>query len=1071
MASKYEKFSHLEHILARPDTYVGSLQEDTTIQWVMEGEVMKERPIKNVPALFKIFDEILVNAVDQCTDTTNMVTKIHVNVSDDTIEISNTGIGIAIEKHEKYNNQWVPEMIFGELLTSSNYNDAEKRTTGGRNGYGAKLANVFSKEFSIDIASTFSKKRYQQTWTNNMSNKKEPKVTSYSNKLGYTKVSFKPDLPRFKMTSLNTDIRKLFERRTYDICVCTPKNVKVYFNNSLLVCNTFEKYVSYYIGEKSSTERVHSSTPRWEICVAPSSNGFKHVSFVNGINTYLGGSHVDSVVNNLVKKVIDYTTTKHKDVKIKPQHVKENIIVFVNCTLVNPSFSSQTKTECTSRYKDFGSSFEFSEDSLKKIYKMQFIQEVLALAKHKEMRDLKKTDGKKTHSVRGIPKLEDANKAGTNKSNECTLILTEGDSAKTFAISGLSVVGRDTYGVFPLKGKLLNVREATVKQLANNEEINNIKKILGLQNDTVYKSSNELRYGRVMILTDADVDGSHIKGLFMNFIHHFWPSLMNLDSFITSLRTPILKVSKAAQTLSFYNQQDYITWKDSQGNLSKNWSIKYYKGLGTSTAAEARGYFSNLKETLLTYKHDDDGAIDLAFKKTLSDARKVWIKEGTISKQTLDHKQNTITTSDFVNLDLRWFSIADNKRSIPSVMDGLKPSQRKVLFACRKRSGNSEIKISQLAGIVSSETCYHHGEQSLMATIIGMAQNYVGSNNINLLEPKGQFGTRLMGGKDAASPRYIFTQLTSKVESLFHEDDDPILEYEEDDGTQVEPVYFVPTMPLILVNGCEGIGTGYSTSIPCYNPKDVVENLRRLLNNENQLEMKPWYNGFLGSIEQISTQKFMTRGVWKLDKTKLTITELPIGKWTSDYKEFLEQLQDENKINMFENHSSENSPHFVVHLNATDVPDIDSFFKLTSTLNTTNMHCFDETGVIRKFESPNDIISLFAQEKLKTIEKRKNHKVQSWESQLTHLLTQIRFMELVMDEKIKIFKQTKEYIHQQLKSHGFNVLNYETLLSIRLDAFTLENIETKKTFVNKLQVKKENYEAMSTSDLWRLDLK
>ena len=296
--------------------------------------------------------------------------------------------------------------------------------------------------------------------------------------------------------------------------------------------------------------------------------------------------------------------------------------------------------------------------------------------------------------------------------------------------------------------------------------------------------------------------------------------------------------------------------------------------------------FRNLQTNHVTYTYtpQESECMELAFKKTLSDARKTWISQGTKTKPIMDNSTSTVSTFDFIHKDLIWFSIADNMRSIPHMMDGLKPSQRKVLYACRKRS-NKEIKVSQLAGYVSTETCYHHGEQSMMATIIGMAQDYLGSNNINFLVPKGQFGTRLMGGKDAASPRYIFTQLNDKVDQLFPRLDDPLLTYTEDDGTLVEPEYFVPTLPTVLVNGCDGIGTGYSTSIPCYNPKDIVHNIKRVLNNKEQVDMIPWYSNFQGSIVEIDKHKYETRGV--VNK----ISEKRVAHYRVAYREMDIRLQ------------------------------------------------------------------------------------------------------------------------------------------------------------------------------------
>ena len=190
----------------------------------------------------------------------------------------------------------------------------------------------------------------------------------------------------------------------------------------------------------------------------------------------------------------------------------------------------------------------------------------------------------------------------------------------------------------------------------------------------------------------------------------------------------------------------------------------------------------------------------------------------------------------------------DNIRSIPSVMDGFKPGQRKVIFCCFKRNLRQELKVVQLGGYVAEHSAYHHGEQSLAETIIGMAQNFPGSNNINLLMPKGQFGSRLAGGKDHASARYIFTHLNKVTRYLFPEQDDHSLLYKEDDGHIVEPEHYVPIIPMSLVNGAEGIGTGWSTNVPNYNPRDLIHQMRRRIGGQEFQMIHPWYKGWYGEI-------------------------------------------------------------------------------------------------------------------------------------------------------------------------------------------------------------------------------
>lgn len=333
---------------------------------------------------------------------------------------------------------------------------------------------------------------------------------------------------------------------------------------------------------------------RWEVCACAASEGqFNQVSFVNAICTLKGGTHANMVADTLAKKLLTTKTLK-KHKKLKPAHVKSHIWVFVNAMIENPSFDSQTKEFLTLKASAFGSKCDLSDTFLKKFEKSGIVDNILEWANFKESKQLKKQDGSKKNRLTGIPKLDDANDAGGKKSADCTLILTEGDSAKTLAVSGLSVVGRDKYGVFPLKGKLLNVRDASKQQQMNNAEIGYLKQILGLQLGKTYQDTKSLRYGRLMVMTDQDHDGSHIKGLVINFMHSQYPSLLKMPGFMVEFITPIVKATKGKNaTKVFYTLPEYEDWKKTTAN-EKGWRIKYYKGLGTSTAKEAKEYFADL---------------------------------------------------------------------------------------------------------------------------------------------------------------------------------------------------------------------------------------------------------------------------------------------------------------------------------------------------------------------------------------------------------------------------------------------------------------------------------------------
>ena len=1092
VGEKYQKYTQLEHVLARPDTYVGSIEKEWNTLWVLNEnkDKMVQKPIEYVPGLYKIFDEILVNAIDQCQvdDNTNCIS---VKIENDYIIVENNGDGIPIEMHPK-EKVWIPQMIFGELLTSSNYDDNEKRTVGGRNGYGAKLANIFSKEFKIETACPESKKQFSITWKNNMSDKSEPEITKYTKKTGYVKITFLPDYEKFGMTKLTDDMKALFERRVYDACACTNTKVTVSYNNTKLNYKNFGKYVDLYIGDNKQTMRVHDMQERWEVVLCHSPNGFRQTSFVNGISTSNGGSHVDHVTKMLIQKFVDKLSQKKETQNVKTTYIKDHMWVFVKSTIVNPTFSSQTKDECTSKQSSFGSKFIPSDDFIKKMYKLEILEEVIALNKYKEQRELSKTDGKKRVSVKGIPKLDDANKAGSNQSSKCTLILTEGDSAKTFAVSGLSIVGRDNYGVFPLRGKLLNTREATASKLVNNVEINALKQILGLQQGKEYNSVSELRYGKIMILTDADVDGSHIKGLLINFIHSFWPSLLKTD-FITAMITPIMKAIRGSSAISFYTLPEFEQWKESQSEADvKKYLIKYYKGLGTSTANEAKEYFKDMNRNVVKYNFDKqtDESIELAFKKENADKRKVWIQDGLKLNETLDFDKKDVKYEEFINKDLIWFSISDVARSIPSAIDGFKPSQRKVFYACRKRK-NTEIKVSQLAGYVSTHTSYHHGEASLMGAIIGLAQNYPGSNGINLLEPIGQFGSRLNAGKDAASPRYIFTKLSDEANNIFLKDDDAILKYLDDDGQQIEPEYYVPTIPMVLVNGADGIGTGYSTFVPQYNPKDIINVIKSLIKKEEPQEIHPWYKNFSGKIEKTSDGTYTMYGVYKKNsRTEFTITELPVGKAIEDYKDFLESICSDSTnnsnnsnnsnyiIESFENHCTENSVNFKVRIQNSKFEELEkaekmyTTFKLCTNISVKNMHLFDGNNQIKKYNSAVDIIKDFFKVKVTKLKERKAHTVDELSGQTELLEQKVKFIRMVINDELIISKRKKVDIMKDLKANKFMMMNesYDYLLNMRIDNLTQEAIDEMEGQLKKCRDNLKILEGKTIKSIYEEDL-
>ncbi|XP_072964044.1 DNA topoisomerase 2 [Typha angustifolia] len=1127
----YQKKTQLEHILLRPDTYIGSVEKHTQMLWVYEGGEMVQRSITYVPGLYKIFDEILVNAGDNKQRDPSMDSvKVDIDAESNCISVYNNGDGVPIEIHSE-EGVYVPELIFGHLLTSSNYDDNVKKTTGGRNGYGAKLANIFSTEFVIQTANGKRQKKYKQVFSDNMGKKSEPSITKCKEGENWTKVTFKPDLAKFNMTHLEDDVVALMKKRVVDLAGTLGKTVKVELNGQRVPVKSFSDYVNLYLHSASKSRPeplpriLEKVNDRWEICVSLSEGQFQQVSFVNGINTIKGGTHVEYVTNQIASYVMNIVNKKNKNANLKAHNVRSHLWVFVNALIDNPAFDSQTKETLTTRQGSFGSKCEISQEFLKKVAKSGVVNSLLSWADFKQSKELKKTDGTKRQRITGIPKLEDANDAGGRNSEKCTLILTEGDSAKALAMAGISVVGRNYYGVFPLRGKLLNVRDANHKQIMDNAEIQNIKQILGLQHGKQYDSIKGLRYGHLMIMTDQDHDGSHIKGLLINFIHSFWPSLLKIPSFMVEFITPIVKAThnRNKTVLSFYSMPEYEAWKENLGGNANGWSIKYYKGLGTSTSKEGKEYFEDIakhKKDFVWVDEQDGDAIELAFSKKKIEARKNWLRQfepGTY----LDQSEKRIKYSDFVNKELILFSMADLQRSIPSMVDGLKPGQRKILFCSFKRNFVKEAKVAQFSGYVSEHSAYHHGEQSLASTIIGMAQDFVGSNNINLLQPNGQFGTRHQGGKDHASARYIYTRLSPLTRSLFPKDDDILLDYLNEDGQTIEPTWYVPVIPMVLVNGSEGIGTGWSSFIPNYNPRDIVANVRRLLNDEPMQPMDPWYKGFKGLIEKSATKEAgvtytITGIIEQVDNTTLRITELPIRRWTQDYKEFLESLMTGNDkikepfIKDYREHNDDTTVHFEVILTEENMSiaiqeGLEKKFKLTTTIGTTNMHLFDSNGVIKKYDTPEQILEDFFHLRLEFYEKRRKVLLDNLELDLLKLDNKVRFILGVVRGDIVVSNRKRAELFVELQQKGFTPFpkkskgidaavtgvtdeaeenedslevgkggvrasDYEYLLSMAIGTLTLEKVQQLCAEKDKLEDEVDELRKASPKSLWMKDL-
>jgi DNA topoisomerase-2 len=595
------------------------------------------------------------------------------------------------------------------------------------------------------------------------------------------------------------------------------------------------------------------------------------------------------------------------------------------------------------------------------------------------------------------------------------------------------------------------------------------------------------------------LDGSHIKGLGINLFQSEWPTLTHIPGFIGFMNTPILKARKGQQERVFYNEGEFEAWKSGGAGAIdvSTWNIKYYKGLGTSTGREFKEYFEHKKIVDFAYTGEQsDNAIDLVFNKKRADDRKEWLSTYNRADH-LDTSHAHVSYEDFMTREMKHFSVYDNQRSIANAMDGLKISLRKILFAAFKKGGlKTEIKVAQFSGYVSEHSGYHHGEASLNAAIIGMAQNFVGSNNINLFEPNGQYGTRLCGGKDSASERYIFTQLNAITRLIYRAEDDAVLEYLDDDGQLVEPTFYAPVVPMVLINGTKGIGTGFSTDIMCHNPLQVIDYIRAMLLKKPEAEwgaIEPYYRGFKGSITAIpsttTASKFLVKGLHSVDadKKQVRVTELPVGHWTEDFKKHLESLIEANSIKDYVDMSTDTVVDFTIMFPATAdfgalaaVVDhgcctaVEKLLKLYTTESTSNMHLFDSKDQLKKFSNVHDIVREYYGTRLSLYEKRKAHQLAAMAAELRILSNKARYIQELLDGSIDLRRKRGEELVAMMQSKGYDSIendeHYKYLLKLPMDSVSEENVQRLLKEKGQKEAQHSMLEGTSIEQLWLADL-
>jgi DNA topoisomerase-2 len=626
------KLNEVQHCLLRPGRYIGSIKPHTALEFIPNVKsatdvAMERREVTYNPGFLKLFDEVISNSADHSKRPEGRhLDTIRVEVDRDKGEISvyDNG-GIPVVKHKEY-NQWVPEMIF-ELRAGSNFDDSEQATLTGQNGEGAALTCIFSTKFRVETCD--GKNRFLMTFSENSQHRPPAKVEPAKGDKGYTRITYHPDFEKLGMEGIDQDNYDMLLARVYEIAA-TNTHLKVYFNGTRVMTRTFKDYVEMFTGKDG--EYVFDDGESFKVAVAKSDDGFQHTSFVNTTRTKIGGTHIAYVVNQIVDELRTHINKKLKKAKVevKPADIRNHLHLFIDATIVNPRYSSQTKDELITEAKDYGRSWAVPEKFIKKLLQTEIIQSILDWVEAKEqaeaMKELRKLN-KETDKAdpRRVPKFSDALEKRDRQ--KCVLFLTEGDSAAKAVQAGR---GKNPYiASFPLRGKPLNVREKDVKRILENEEIKNLMTIIGLKLGEKVTSLAQLRFGKIAFTTDADVDGAHISGLLMNVFDTFWPELFQLGV-IHVFRTPLVKITaKGKDPIEFFTEREFHAWEKKDGAKLRGWSHKYYKGLGTSSAAEFRGYFERMDNYLFRIDvadKDDKDSIDLAFNGQRADDRKKWLE-------------------------------------------------------------------------------------------------------------------------------------------------------------------------------------------------------------------------------------------------------------------------------------------------------------------------------------------------------------------------------------------------------------------------------------------------------------
>lgn len=1005
---KYDYFTVEQHIKEK-SMWLGTKTIGPYEEWLFDSESQRfvKKSVKYSPALLKCFWELTCNAIDASIKNPEVRhIFIKYDKSEGMFSIYNDGGAIPV-KFDKRVNQWLPEAVATNPFSGSNLKKDKERRTGGTNGLGLKLCNFFASKLVLE--SYDGTNGYSQTFSDRMKTKGDPEVIPWDdldrkNQIMRVYIEFYPYWKGFGYKGgpnggpddeQNEVIYQLVQTLAYQTAAYVRRDVTVKFNDEKIPIKTLQDYAKMFCDQQVSMVLTHETDP-WDVIVGIHDGGtLEHQSFVNGIYVRGGGDHMKALENKLVDALKDRAQSILKENNTKRFNrgmIINHLFIFQRGDVPNPDFDGQRKDQLRATTDKSFKKYELPKSAVTKIWNM-LKDQILATYAQKQLAEDNTSRNKRRLN---IPGLREAEEAAGKHSAKCRLLLFEGNSAE--AMGTRMKLGYKYFGMYNLRGVPINARKQvrmikgvpirSKKWSDEKNRLRNVLTILGLDHTKNYKDPTELdslRYGGLIMMVDQDIDGvGNIMSLVLNALDVFWPNLLR-HGYVQQLATPLIRAfpksrSKNAKTLDFYSDEEYKKWvteEFGEGNQpsAARYKIKYYKGLATHEPQCVAQMAKTFDEHLVVLPADKKSPLlfESFFGKNSAPRKKE------LAKPMADYSEyegaNEIPLSIHLMRDTKQFQNEKNYRNLKCFSDGMNPSRRKILMGALDTfaHSNDEMKVFQFAGAVANLYQYHHGDQSLNGTVIRMGQQFLGSNYLPLLRGHSEFGSRLKGGEDHGSPRYIEISLNKELIYLLYPTDDRyILDYKFEDGVRSEPKEWPSIIPMTLVERCDGIGTGWRQKAWAREVYTVISNVERKIKDKSGKPMPPEHYGFKGNFRIVGGCEYSV-GVYEKKQDRegrkmhdcIHITELPISVWSDTYLEWLEK-QRSDLIHSCSNQCDPDDVDIKIYLkdgalktieknygNADFTP-IENCFQLYCKMET-YMNFTDSDGIVREFKSYDDV--------------------------------------------------------------------------------------------------------------------